>query len=884
MRIKFALILLFFAGFASLAEAKDFYSPRSGKFSFVATADTLTKNTNSISNDTLASSRDSLLTANSDSTGVADSTKSKGGFNDVKAVIYSSGTDSLIFDIKNKKMSIYGKGDVKYQKSELKSGKIKVDFTTNELIAYGVPDKEDSTGKKIVQNPVMIDNGETYEGAALKYNFKTKQGFISVAKNKEDKQYYKGEAVKKVTKNVYFIKNGMYTTCKSDTPVTYFTAKQMKVIQKDRIIAKWIWMYIGGVPLPLPLPFGVFPNRGGRRSGIIPPGYGMDARRGQYFHNFGYFWAISDYMDLALTGDYYTKGGWGARQRFRYAKRYSFSGNFNAGISRIIIGEPEDPKRQEQTDWNISWFHNQRFNPTTRLDVNLRFQTSNFYRNNSIDYNSLLRRNIVSNATFSKRWEESRNSLTINYNRVQNLDNGTISELLPGITFNKAQSYPFRSKTAVPGKMKWYEYIGYSYTGRFINKRIKNNTGLHIRGGIQHSFSVSASPKIAHLNISPHLSYTEKWYNKRTRKKLVAVPQDSTYVYRVEDEDVHEINFVRTFNFGVTASTKIYGIAQPEMLGIKAFRHTVSPSISYNYSPDFSAEKWGYYDVYYDKNGKEVRYDKFGREIFGGVPSRESQRLSFSVGNLFEMKTMKDPTDTTSKEKKYRLLNLTAGISYDFAADSNKLSDLSLSYRTQLGKYLNFYGSSGYTFYDYNGSRRINKFLLSQGKGLLRFNRMSLSISTSISGEKLKGKEDKKEKQKGEEEPPAFRKKDYISLFGEEQPVDFKIPWSLSLNLNYNISKPTPNYVSKTASIGLNLAFNLTPKWRFNVSGNYDLIRKEISAPAVSIYRDMDCWEMRFNWNPLGIYRGFHFEIRMKAPELRDIKVTKTKGLYSGRR
>ncbi len=844
---------------------------------FASERDTIKHSSRVFINDSL-SLKDSLA---------SDSTKKKSGMRDIKAVVFSSASDSLIFDVKEKKMYLFGDGNIKYQQSKLHSGKIDVDFRKNELLAFGIPDPKDSTGKKMIQFPQLTDNGENYEGAGLKYNFKTKRGFIFLAKNKEAKQYYKGEAVKKVSKDVYYIKDGMYTTCMSDTPVTYFTAKQMKVIQKDRVIAKWILMYVGGVPLPLPIPFAVFPNKGGRRSGIIAPGYGLDARRGQYFHNFGYFWAINDYMDLALTGDYYTKGGWGARTRFRYAKRYNFSGNINAGISKIIIGEPEDPSRQLQTDWNFSLFHNQRFNPTTRLDVNLRFQTSNFYRNNSIDYNTILQRNIISNATFSKRWEESRTSLTINYNRSQNLENGNITELLPSVSFNKAQAYPFRKKGSGRGsKMKWYEYIGYRYSARFLNRRNKTNGQLSIRGGLHHTLNISASPKIGYFNVAPYFNYDEKWYNKRTKKVLVPLQvNDSTVSYRVEDEDLHEINMVRTFSLGVSVSTKIYGIAQPEAFGIKAFRHTLSPSISYRYSPDFSTDKWGYYDVYYDKNGKEVRYDKFGREVFGGVSSRESQMLSLSVGNLFEMKTMKDPTDTTSREEKIRLLNLSANMSYNFAADSLNLSDVSLSYRTQIGKYLNFYGSSGYTFYDYQGGRRVNRFLVSEGKGLLRFTRFSLSVSTSLSASKLKGKK-KKEKisEKEEGEYAAFRKKDYISIYEQEKEPNFEIPWNLSLSLNYNISKPTPDYVTKTANLGVNLGFNLTKKWKFSFRGNYDFIRKEISAPSVSIYRDLDCWEMRFNWNPLGRYRGFHFELRMKAPELRDVKITKTKGLFSGRR
>ncbi len=823
---------------------------------------------------------DSLATAINDSTIVEeDSVKSKSF--DVDAVIYSSASESLSFDIKNKKMFLVGEGELKYKETNLKAGKINVDFERNELKAFGIPDPEDSSHSKIIQTPVLSEAGENYEGASLKYNFKTQRGFISVAKNKSGKSYYKGEAVKKVNKEVFFIKDGMYTTCESDTPDTYFSASEMKVIQKDKIIAKWILMYVGGVPLPITLPFGVFPNQSGRRSGIIAPGYGMDPNRGQYFRNFGYFFAISDYMDLALTGDFYTKGGWGGRGRFRYAKRYNFNGNLTAGYSNITIGEEGDPTRSEQEDWDLAWHHNQKFNPTTRLDVSLRFQSKNYFTNNSTSYNDLLTQDIVSNATFSKRWDESGTSLVINYNRVQKLENGDITEILPRISFSKKMTYPFRKSSGATKNMKWYEYIGYSYRGEFLNRRIKTGGDLKIRGGINHSFSISASPKIGYFNISPHLNYSEKWYNKRTEKRLFTNTSDSVATYDVIERDIHELNAVRTFSFGVSASTKIYGMAQPEILGIKAFRHTISPSISYNYSPNFSEDKWGYYDSYIDKDGKEVRYDKFGREIFGGVSGIEKQTLSLSIGNLFEMKTMKDPTDTTSRENKIRLLNFNANVSYNFSADSLNLSDLRLSYRTQIGEWVNFSGSSGFTFYDYDGNRRINRLLSSAGKGLLRMNSFSLAISTSLTGDKLKGEtRDGKEE---ESEYGTFKKTDYIALY-DEQPPDFTIPWNLSLHLNYNIQKSNATDIRKSASVGMNLGFNLTKNWKFTVNGNYDLVQKKISAPQITIYRDLHCWEMNFSWNPLGVYRGFRFEIRMKAPELRDVKVTRTKGLFTGRR
>lgn len=343
---------------------------------------------------------------------------------DIDQVIYSSASDSIFFDLKNKKMLIFGTGKLKYKETNLNSGRITVDFEKNLLHARGIIDTSAKSKNKFKDTPVLSEGSEKYVGDSLKYNYKTQQGYISEAEQDQGDAKYKGEAVKKVSKNTYFIKNGIYTTCDGDPPDTYFSASEMKVIQNDKIIARWIFMYIAGVPLPLPLPFAVFPNKTGRRSGIIVPTYGEDISRGQFFRNFGYFWAISNYMDLALTGDYYFKGGFGLRSRFRYAKRYNYNGNLNLGYSKIKTGEANDPDRTNRTDWNISLNHNQTFNPTTRLDVNLQFQSSSYLTNNTVSLNELLRKDIISNATLSKRWDQSGNSLTLNYSRTQNLQSG----------------------------------------------------------------------------------------------------------------------------------------------------------------------------------------------------------------------------------------------------------------------------------------------------------------------------------------------------------------------------------------------------------------------------------------------------------------------------
>lgn len=807
---------------------------------------------------------------------------------DIDDVVTASASDSLTFDVRKKKMNVYGSGELKYKQTDLKSGKIYVDFNTNSLEAFGIVDTSDTTGQKLIQTPELTEAGDTYQGTSIKYNFKTQRGFISLAKNEAEGQRYSGQRVKKVAKDIYFIEEGIYTTCEGEEPVTYFTANKMKVIHKDKVIARWIFMYIGGVPVPVPIPFAVFPAESGRRSGIIAPSYGQIGNRGWYFRNFGYFFAISDYMDLALTADYYTRGGWGTRGRYRYAKRYDFSGSVNAGYSKIIIGDENDPDKSEQVDWNLSLFHNQQFDPNTRLDVNLQFQSSTFLTNNSVNYNDLLQRDIISNATLNKRWDNG-TSMTLNYNRRQNLDSGDIYETLPSINYNVPILYPFRSKYSTSREQKWYELIGINYSGQLKNQRKKVDGDLNIRAGIQHNASIKASPKVGYFNLTPSVNYTEKWYNKKTEKILVpSFKTDSTgnvidTVYRVEDKDIKEINFVRTYDFSLSAQTKLYGMFNINGLGIEALRHTITPTISYNYSPDFSKDGYGYYNEYVDTTGRVVRYDQYGREIFGGVNAGERQSINFSVGNIFEIKTIKDPTDTTSKQEKIQLLNLNANVGYNMAADSLKLSDLRLSYRTQIGDYLNFSGSSAYTFYDYREGNRVNEFLADKGKGLFRMTNLNFSLSTNLSGDKISG-----ESRQGsfgveeESEYSAFNKSDYIGLY-DEVPSDFSIPWNLNLNYNFNLSKPTPDKSTIRSTLGASLSISLSQAWKLTFRGNYDFQEHEVTAPQITVFRDLDCWEMNFTWNPIGTYRGFRFEIRMKAPELRDIKITKSRDIFSGR-
>lgn len=800
---------------------------------------------------------------------------------DVDTVIYTKASDSLIFFVKNKKMKIFGEGSLNYKDTDLKAANIFVDFGTSNIEAVGVP--SDTLADKFIGTPVLKDKSEVYEGFRMKYNFKTKRGLIASAQTETEGAYYTGTKIKKVDSETYFVEDGIYTTCNETEPHYCFYSHEMKVVNKEQITAKWIWLYFGGVPFPVPLPFAVFPIESGRRSGIIAPAFGDDGIYGRYFSRFGYFWAMSDYMDLALQGDYYTRGSYRFDSRFRYAKRYDFTGSIEGQYEFLRRNDVSDPDFAEQTNWRLIWNHNQNFDPSLRFDARLEFLSGNILQRNIINLNDVLRNEIRSNATFFKNWDESGNSMSLSYSRRQVLETGEINEVLPNLTFNVPQKYPFRRKNSL-GEQKWYELIGYNYSGQFQNNRNKKDGELKIRGGIQHNVNLSASPKVGYVSISPNFRYQEKWYNKSIEQLFVKSEfsgKDSLIT-----RDLKEINFVRTFSMGVGASTRFYGIFQPNIFGINFIRHTVNPSISYNYQPDFSKPHWGYYSSYRDSTGKEIQYNKFQNEIFGGASSGEQQNLSFSVSNIFEMKTTVDPTDTTSKEKKIQLLNLDAGISYNLAADSVKFSRLNIGYRTQVGDLLNLSGNSSFSLYESNSfGQDINQFLINNHKGLLRLTNFQLSLSTSISGEKLKSSNDKKEVTplpEGEFELGRADRKIYQGLYDERDP-DFTIPWDLSLSYNYMLDKSVPSSTRSFSNMSGSLNFNLTPNWKFSVTGSYDFDRKEFSAPQVRISRDLHCWLMNFTWNPIGTFTGYRFEIRVKAPQLQDLKVTKQDQFYDGR-
>jgi lipopolysaccharide assembly outer membrane protein LptD (OstA) len=810
--------------------------------------------------------------AQTDTAKVSDSLKTqldtaKFAKSDINEIINYSANDSVVFDVATNKMNLYNNAEVNYKELKLNSGVIILDRQTQILDAVGIP--VDSAGiTKFVQIPLMYQGKEKYEGSKLTYSFRTQKGTISLGYSDADVGYYFGEKIKKVTPEVYFIKNGLYTTSTDKVdPEYYFYSPKMKMIPKDKIIAQSVFLYIEGVPI-FWIPFVVLPNRSGRSSGIIIPKYGQDATYGYYLANAGYFWAINDYTDIVAKASLFAKGRYDFNSTFRYVKKYSYSGSIDGGYSLINSGESSDPNRQISDQWIINWIHNQNINPTTNLSGNVTFISGkDYYQNSTNSLPDLLRQNVVSNLTLSKYWEESPLSMTFNYYRDQNLQTGNINENLPSVSVSLSETYPFR-KDAVSSNQKLYEFFSYSYSGSFLNNRTKINGGdLTSNMGAMHRINLNFSPTFKYFNIKPFFYYTEIWYNKYIEKYLN--PNDS--LITVENR---AIKSVRYFQSGISLNTKIIGIFTPKIFNVTGIKHTLTPSITYNFTPDFSDPRWGYYRTYNDQFGNPVKYSIYEGRIYGSAPVGETQSISFAIGNLFEMKTREN--DTT--ENKFQLFNLNASVNYNFAADSLKWSEIATDLRTHIGNLLNIGGSATFNLYKFDpaSNTRVNKFLYSESGKIAELTAVSLNISSSFSF----GLGKKGTTQAVKDTTIVIKDNSYKSPF--EEP-DVNVPLSGSFNYNFSENRQNPYNIYKSSNISGSINLNPTSRWKFSFTTSYDILNKRISAPYLTAYRDLNSWEINFNWYPLGVYRGFFFEVRIKAPSLNDIKMTKqtnSRGVY----
>lgn len=846
-----------------------------------------------------------------------------------EAEITYDATDSIVF-MGNGTGFLYGNTDLKYQEMNLKGAnfvRIKMDST----LIYAQATR-DSTGI-LVGKPVFKDETSEYVTNEMTYNFQTKKGFVKQAVTQQGDGYIVSSNTKIIQNSEIHMSGGKYTTCElHDHPHFYLDLSKAKVKPGEYIVSGPAHLVLLDIPLPVALPFGFFPFNTTYSSGLEMPSFQTELTRGYGLVNGGYYFAISDYVDLSLKGDIYTKGTWGVNLISNYLKRYKYNGGISISYREDVTGEKDMPDYSKAKNLSIRWSHTQnpKVNPFRTFSASVNFSTSGYNRSNINSYYSPVNAENTksSSVSFSQRFPNNPFSFTANLGIDQRTRDSTVSVTLPNLSISMSRIYPLKRKNAI-GKERWYEKISMSYSGSITNsitekenKILKASFIDDWKNAAQHNIPLSASFNLFDvITISPSFSYKERWY-------LNSISKEWNEQKR-EVDIIKEKGFKRVFDYSmnVAANTTLYGMFVPnkKIFGdkIEAIRHKLEPSVGYGYTPDFGDPKWGYWDSYIrqfsDPNNpahlmyEEIFYSKYESSLFGSPGRGKSGNVFFNLNNNLEMK-IKNAKDTTGL-KPTKIISLidqfSVGSGYNFIADSMKWSNFSADLRIKLGTYtlrlagtfdpyMNALSPDGRTL------RRIDKLRWDNGK-FPRFMGTSMSWGYTFSNDTFKRKEKGKDnKGNGSEEnnldddpnKSAFdddpnnpnknfgndknnRNKDNITT-GDDGYEKVDIPWSLSVNYSVRYGDAQTFSTTKleydrkfSHNLNINGNIKLSSGWQISGTTSYDFESKQFTYTTFNVTRNLHCWTLTGGFVPFGPYKTYNFRIGVNSSMLQDLKYEK---------
>ena len=836
----------------------------------------------------------------------ADTTKKKEPLD--APVIYEA-SDSIVFT-KEGYAHLYGEGKVNYQNIELTSAVITMNMDSSIVYATGVTD----TAGVETGSPIFKDGETPYESKIMRYNFKTKKGFINSIVTQQGEGYVTSEEGKKGANDEIYMRHGKYTTCDNhEHPHFYLRLSMAKVRPKKNVVFGPAQLVVEDVPLPIAVPFGFFPFNSSYSSGFIMPTYGDEMNRGFYLRDGGYYFAISDQMDLKVLGEIFTKGSWGLSAASNYNKRYKFSGSFNASYLVTKTGEKNMPDYSVSKDFRIQWSHRQdaKANPNSSFSASVNFATSSYDRSSlSSLYNpqQYSQNTKASSVSYSRNFPEIGLNISGAFNITQNTRDSSLSMTLPDVNISLNRIYPFKRKKSA-GDERWYEKISLQYTGSITNS-ISTKDNLLFKtpltqweNGMQHKIPVSATFNLfKYINIVPSFNYTERWYLRKVKQSYDPSPTSTDHVKR---DTINGFNRLYDYNLSLQMNTKLYGMYKPLFMKSKELqiRHVFTPTVSYTYTPDFGKSRYGYYDTYTytDEDGevRTVEYSPYEGAVYGYPGKNMSQNISFSIDNNIEMK-MKSDKDTTGYKKISLIDQLGASLSYDVA--NKKWSDLSMNLRLKLTKSYTFNMNASFATYAYQFDENGNVVVGDRTEWSYgcfgRFQGYSGSFSYTLNNDtfkKLFGKKEEDEKNKdnkGKEENEDeeteeeteeqnnnsnMRKTEKASVDSDGY-LAFKLPWSVSLSYSYSIREDRSKDIniktmrypySLTHSLNVSGNFKIGSRWNMTYSTGYDFTSKEMSMTTLNITRDLHCFNMSCGL-VFGPFTSYNFSIRANSSMLTD--------------
>ena len=810
-------------------------------------------------------------------------------------------------DLRTKKVSLVQNARVTYGTIELTADSIVLDMETGSVYATG---RIDSTGK-MVGKPIYKDGSEEFESRELTYNFKSKKGVISNVTTEQEGGFLQSLTTKRHADGTLHVNRSKFTTCDAEEPHFYLALPRAKVYPGEKIVSGPAYMVVADIPLPLILPFGFFPVQQRRASGIVMPKYGQEARRGYFLSNGGYYFALSDYFDLKLTGTIYTNGTWLADAGTSYRRRYRFSGSFGFSYANNITSYKGLPDYGKTTNYRINWSHSQdaKASPGSRFSASVNMSSSGYDRNNSYEVADHVTTTRQSSVSYSKNWAGTPFSFSTSVNQSQNVQNKTMMLNLPKASFTAARIYPFKPKKLV-GKSRWYHDLTTQYTASLDNK-IDTYDSLfftsamwkNMKNGFKHEVPLSLQIRpFNNFSISPSLRYTGVLYTQQIEKRWVPDYYDESrgkVIPSVLNDTIRGLTYGQALVPSISASfnPSVYGTFQFARKGskVESIRHVMKPSVGFSYSPE--SEKLSsdmYRSVQSDTLGNIREYSIYEGSIYGTPSSgMRSGTVSLGISNIVEAKVFAK-NDTTGKPKKIKLIeSLSLNTSYNIFSDSLNWSPVNMSFRTTLAQNINIQASSTFNPYAINDKGvTMAQSAFANGQGLARMTNLNASLDLDL-GRLLTRKESGRQQQpqvgmgqqrtgRPEGEPGATQQSnlplatDNLDEFGY---VKFNVPWSLRMAYNFNYSKPGIR-TNITQTLTLSGDVRLTPKTAVTYNTGYDIKQNEITMTRVGISRDLHCWEMSFSWIPTGYMKSWNFTIRAKASMLQDLKYERRKDYH----
>ena len=861
-----------------------------------------------VKSDTATNKKDTLNTTNK-----ADTLKAPPK-SDIETTVIYSAQDSIISNLNSKMMWLYGGAVVKYGIIELQAEEIVIDYENSTITAKS---RVDSTGRTYGY-PIFINGGEKYETKDMVYNFKTQKAKISGVVTKQGDGFLHGDKVYKNEKNELFTVGNAYTTCDLAVPHFRIISTKVKAIPGDKLVSGPFYMEFNGVPTPLGFAFGIFPSPKKSASGIIVPSFGEERRRGFYLRRGGYFFDINEYIKLTITGDIYSKGGSAVNLNTNYNTLYKYSGAFNFSFTNNVNNDNiESPSKTK--DFQLSWNHSPQTKGTGRFSASVSAASSSYNNNNYIGVNSNPQSSRIDNTTqklssninYSKTFPGTPFSLGLNLRHNQDLSTKQVDLTLPDLSFNMNNIYPFKNVE----KSMFLQNINFRYTANGSNQ-VTNNLGeiaedengnlidsisnftadnfslflKNSRKGIRHSLPLSTSFKLLKFfTVSPGINFEERWYFEKLNWNYNETDE------RFVADTIDVFNRVYNYSGGASLTTRIYGtyLSKNPKSKIRAIRHIINPSVGYSYQPDFSDPSYDYYQRFTIKDGAgnedEVLKARHQNFIYGTASPGKSSALSMGLNNNIELK-VRSEKDTI--DRKIPLFNtLSIGGSYNFLADSLKLSNLGIAANTNILQdkiNLNFGATldpyeyrNVITAYNLNDQpiyteKRIDRLVWNSGQ-LGRITQANFAFSTNLNPKGQNKDNDTRDKIGKSNIPDAEKK--YL-LQNPDAYIDFSIPWNLRISYNVDYQHAINATPLITQALRFNGDLSLSEKWKIIYNSGYDFQSKAFTMTQLSLNRDLHCWQMSLSWTPFGRYQSYNFSIGIKSSMLKDLKLDRQRSFF----